>query len=328
MLTTKTLILLSIFLLLVFFLKETNLTKNYLKKIEKENPKVTIINNPSSIKILAFGDLMLGRHVETLISRGENMFENISALKSEFPSDYILVNLENPITESEISIDKAINLKMNPKNTLLLKENDINLVSLANNHIEDYFQKGINDTIKNLTEFNINYFGLDTEPLLLEKNGIKLAFFGINALWGDIEPYYKKIGETKYLVDYVLVSIHWGDEYKSFPNEKQKEVGQRLIDSGAKIILGHHPHTTQPVEKYKDGVIFYSLGNFIFDQIDPVTHKELGVGIILEEDKMNFQLFPMAVVNFKPKLLSNDKILECKNLSPDIELEADCKFSI
>ncbi|MFH0846166.1 MAG: CapA family protein [Patescibacteria group bacterium] len=318
-------------LLFGFFLVGNYVLKNSPNENESPNiflQKTKSIFQPSSVKILAFGDLMLGRYVETLISRGENMFENISEIKADFPTDYIFTNLENPITESEIAIDKAINLKMSPSNTYFLKENGINLVSLANNHNEDYFQQGINDTIKYLNEYQIKHFGIQNQPLILEKNEIKIGFFGINALWGDITPYYTLIEENKTLVDYLIISIHWGDEYQSQPNQSQIQIGHKLIDAGADIVLGGHPHTTQPIEKYNDGIIFYSLGNFIFDMINPITHKELGVGLELEKNKMSFQLFPMTVVNFKPEPLPYDQaILECQDLAPEIELD-ECKFVI
>ncbi|MBU1046589.1 CapA family protein [Patescibacteria group bacterium] len=295
----------------------------YLKK--QESPKIEQIE--ASIKILALGDLMLGRYIETLIFRNENMFVNLP--KEMFENkDYILVNLENPITLSEKSIEKSINLKMHPKNIKILKEKNINLISLANNHLEDFLQQGISDTIKYLEEAKIKYFGIYQEPLILEKDDLKIAFFGINALWGNIDPYYNLIQETATKVDYVIVSIHWGEEYFSQPSKTQIKIGQKLIDSGASIVLGHHPHTTQPIEKYKNGIIFYSLGNFVFDQIDPITFKELGVNINIDKEEIKFELLPMTVNHFKPELLSsNEKLLECKNLAPEIELD-NCMFSI
>src|SRR5690606_2415251 len=67
--------------------------------------------------------------------------------------------------------------------------------------------------------------------------------------------------------DMVIVSVHWGVEYKAKPNQRQILLGRAMIDAGADVVLGHHPHWTQTVEEYQDGVIIYSLGNFIFDQM-------------------------------------------------------------
>ncbi len=323
--------------LLIVFLFINYLQKNETPNIlfnslsSKSQEKNIKDNAPKNISILAFGDLMLGRYVETLIFRGENMFENIRGTEGNFfkGMDYILTNLESPITRSEVSLEKDITLKMDPSNTYLLQENGINLVSLANNHTEDYLQQGLDDTIKYLDEYGIEHFGIQNQPLIIEKNGLKLAFFGINALWGDIKPYYKMVEDTKNKVDLIIVSVHWGEEYNSLPSKNQIEIGHKLIDSGATVILGHHPHTTQPVEKYKGGIIFYSLGNFIFDQLDPITKKELGVRMNIEKSRIYFHLFPMTVKNFKPELLSYEEATsECLSLTQGIVLDDNCMFNL
>jgi len=292
---------------------------------------VVVKKEPETIKLLVFGDLMLGRHVETLISRGENMFENIKQLNNNpfNEKDYVLVNLENPITNSEIPQEKSINLKMNPQNISQLTGNGINLVSLANNHIEDYFQAGIDDTLYYLDLNSIEYFGIQNQPLFKDKNGIKLAFLGINALWGETESFLNIIKEIENKVDYVIIFVHWGNEYSSLPSKSQIELGHKLIDSGADFILGSHPHTTQPIESYNQGIIFYSLGNFIFDQLDPITAKELGVEINIEKNKITFHLLPMTVKNFKPEFLTQEESsLECLSLTPNIILGSECSFSV
>lgn len=325
-----------ILLLFVFFitnyLADFKFSSTYSKLYSSVSLKSALIEKgPEEIKILAFGDVMLGRYVETLIARGEDMFENIKGVEgnSFTGRDYIIVNLENPITNSEVSLDKEINLKMSPLNIQQLIDNKINLVSLANNHTEDYLQPGIDDTIKYLDQYKIGHFGIQNQPLIEEKNGIKLAFFGINALWGNIQPFYKMIEETKDKVDYIIVYIHWGDEYTSLPSFTQIQIGHKLIDAGTTIILGSHPHTTQPIEKYSNGIIFYSLGNFIFDQLNPITKKELGVEIDIKKDKIDFRLLPMTVVNFKPEFLSTtESSLECLSLTPEIKIDGNCSFSL
>lgn len=330
----KTTILISLLIvfLVVNYLITTKNSSPLLTTLSPKNlPSPVIKKESESIKLLAFGDLMLGRHVETLISRGENMFENIKQLNDNpfNEKDYILVNLENPITNSEISQEKSINLKMSPQNVSQLTNNGINLVSLANNHIEDYFQTGIDDTLYYLDLNLIEHFGIQNQPLIKDKNGIRLAFFGINALWGEIEPFFEMIKEIKKEVDYVIIFIHWGEEYNSSPSKRQTELGHKLIDSGAHLILGSHPHTTQPIENYNNGVIFYSLGNFIFDQLDPITAKELGVEINIEKNKINFHLLPMTVKNFKPEFLPlEESSQECLSLTSGIISDDECSFSI
>jgi poly-gamma-glutamate synthesis protein (capsule biosynthesis protein) len=141
-----------------------------------------------------------------------------------------------------------------------------------------------------------------SEPLLIEKNNIKIAFLAFS----DVGPSHMKAGTStsgiillsdsnlekivrnaKLKADKLIVGIHWGEEYINTPTERQKEFGHKIIDWGASVLVGHHPHVIEPAEKYNGGLIVYSLGNFVFDQnfsketmegnILYITFKENGV---------------------------------------------------
>jgi len=110
------------------------------------------------------------------------------------------------------------------------------------------------------------------------------------------------IQETKKNVDLIIVHIHWGTEYQHQFNQQQEKIGHALIDAGADIIIGHHPHVVQGMEIYKNKPIFYSLGNFIFDQyFSPDTQEGLAVGLKLTNNKISATLFPLqaksAIIN-------------------------------
>jgi poly-gamma-glutamate synthesis protein (capsule biosynthesis protein) len=168
---------------------------------------------------------------------------------------------------------------MKPEVAEALRKANINIVNLANNHIFDYGKIAFEDTLKNLEKNNIKYFGNSYEPLIIEKEGIKIGFLGFSDFLKHLEVREEKIGiavvnnnlgeiikKAKEKVDILIVSFHWGEEYKKIANERQRKLAKIAIDSGADLVIGHHPHVIQNIEKYKNKFIFYSLGNFIFDQ--------------------------------------------------------------
>ena len=119
----------------------------------------------------------------------------------------------------------------------------------------------------------------------------------------------RKVSEE---VDYLIVSIHWGYEYKHIPSDEiQVKLGHTFIDAGADFIIGHHPHVVQSFEEYNGKFIFYSLGNFVFDQYwSRDTQEELGIKIILTKDDEDLvtkvELFPMASTLSQPYLMEGD----------------------
>ena len=164
----------------------------------------------------------------------------------------------------------------------MLKENGFNILSLANNHIIDCKEKGITRTIKVLRKNNLSFVGVNEgdasqEPLIVRKKGIKIGFLA----YCKDRPYLRDLKIGPYLIrksiiedvrkakektDFLVVSLHWGREYKTKPTLKQEKLAKALIDNGADAVVGHHPHVVQRIRKYKDRIIAYSLGNFVFDQ--------------------------------------------------------------
>jgi poly-gamma-glutamate synthesis protein (capsule biosynthesis protein) len=156
---------------------------------------------------------------------------------------------------------------------------------------------------------------------IIEKEGIKIGFVGFSDVgprWmeadddlsgillvdDDFEDIIKR-GASQ--VDYLVVSLHFGNEYEAEASERQKKLARLAIDAGAKIIVGHHPHVIQEVERYKDGVIAYSLGNFIFDQnFSEETMKGLILKISANEDKItNVETIATKLnENFQPELIT------------------------
>jgi poly-gamma-glutamate synthesis protein (capsule biosynthesis protein) len=276
------LILSGIFVIFFFnFLNENiNETKTYnYVSIEKYNP--IKYNENHEIKLLFVGDIMMTRYIEEKIKdlNKKFIFPFLNILNYLKTFDYVIANLEGPISDKGIKIGNKYSFKMKPEVAEALSKANIKIVNLANNHIFDYGKIAFEDTLKNLEKNNINYFGNSYEPLIVEKEGVKIGFLGFSDFLKYLEVKENKIGiavannnlselikKTKEKVDILIVSFHWGEEYKKMANERQRKLAKIAIDSGADLVIGHHPHIIQNIEKYKNKFIFYSLGNFIFDQ--------------------------------------------------------------
>lgn len=240
--------------------------------IIEDTEKVQDKNKP--IKISFAGDCTIGHDehssyayslpyvLETQNNDYGYFFKNV---KPVFETDDLtLVNLESPFTTNTERSDKQFSFRGEPSFVNILTAGSIEMVNLSNNHIYDYSKKGFLDTVQFLKNSNIQYSG---EGYIAYYNvrDITIASIGYRGWSSYIKPHISKdIKEAKEKADIILVSFHWGDENKYYPNEVQKTLGRFAIDEGADIVVGHHPHVIQGIEKYKDKFIAYSLGNFCF----------------------------------------------------------------
>ncbi|MCK5466639.1 AmmeMemoRadiSam system protein B, partial [Candidatus Parcubacteria bacterium] len=291
----------------------------------------------TKISLLNFGDTMLGREVERkIIKNGGDPFEKIRGAEGNFLKgvDFISMNLEGPITENTQCQKKAYSFRFLPKTAKLLFENKINIANLANNHSFDCGEKGMSDTKESLDYFDISYFGgnkLSDSYIIKETGGGEIAFVGIDDTFRTIiiNDFYNLVEDLKKENDYIIVNIHWGYEYNKLPSKRQTEIAHKLIDSGADVIIGHHPHIIQPMEVYKNKAIFYSLGNFVFDQIPKETNEGFGVGIILNDNTNKFYLFPYEIINYQPTLFSYQEAEKfCDGFLKDVTISDVCQFEI
>lgn len=251
-------------------------------------------------RLVAVGDIMLGRGVGMRLKKAGDYglaFSKVSDYLKQ--GDVTFANLESPITASTHSLDKKrkIVLKGDPGSVEALTGAGIDVVSLANNHMMDYYEKGLFDTVDILDKNNILHMGsgknIDDarKPAIIEKNGIKIGFLAYSDMAELVfagDPYLKYSAEKdksgvlprKYetikedvdklrgQVDILAVSLHWGVEESFTIPPEQVEFAHKLIDDGVDVILGHHPHQFQGIEMYKGKPIIYSMGNFLFDQND------------------------------------------------------------
>src|SRR3989344_7214299 len=287
----------------------------------------------NSISVLNFGDAMFDRLVEAKMKTGKDPFEYIKGVEGNFLKgvDFIAANLEGPITENSNCQKKSYSFRFDQSIAKLLSLNNIGLVNLANNHSLDCYEMGLDDTKKYLDEQGIGYFGggrfLEDSFIIRSVGEKKAAFVGIDDTLGmiDINNFYPLIARLKEDNDYVIVNIHWGNEYNKLPSQAQKDTAHKLIDSGADVVFGHHPHVIEPVEIYKNKPIFYSLGNFIFDQQTKETNEGIGVGAVLGGKHQSYYIFPYKISDTQPKLLSGKDMLKfCGVFLKDITNRNGC----
>lgn len=241
---------------------------------------VELFPEPKEVTVIFVGDIMLDRYIRAKMEQfGE---DHVLAGVAEFlrGADIVAGNLEGPITSNEsFSLLSAIGEPGNMRFTfpttsaLLLARYGFDLVSLGNNHSLDYGREGAEETKNYLAEANVGVIG---DPLreapdiwMKEVEGIRIAFVAFNEFFGqdpqDAEEAVRVSKEVQ-SAQWTVVMAHWGEEYLEDAPERIKELGRRFIDAGADLVIGSHPHVVQPFEDYRGGRIYYSLGNFVFDQ--------------------------------------------------------------
>ncbi len=241
-----------------------------------------------SITLTAVGDCTIGgdmngsseKRFEEMVSDGaggidyDYCFKNV---KSIFESDDItLVNLEVVLTDSSDYLkrdDKIFIMRGRPDYVNMLTGSSVEVCNIANNHMTDFGEWGIEETEKLLGENNLGYCGYG-RTFLTEVKGVKLGFVGINYWTTKEDEMRKTIADMREKCDILIVSMHWGNELAEYPTDYQEKWGHIAVDLGADVVIGHHPHVVQGIESYKGVNIVYSLGNFCFGGKKNPTDKD------------------------------------------------------
>lgn len=282
------------------------------------------------VKGTVVGDMMLGRSITNKGSKNnyKNMFSGVSDLWKD--SDYVAGNLECVLLDNASDYeknDKEIHINAETKTANVLKENGFTLVSLANNHLADFKAKGVVNTLDTLDKVGLKHVGAGrnlteaAEYDIQEINGVKIATIAVS----DIIPkdfaardskagilttktlkYYQAVKDASEKADLVIANIHWGVEYGMTETEAQQQLARNLINWGVDVVIGSHPHVLQPVEKYGDGIIFYSMGNFVFDQGWSRTKDSMVLNYYVDEDgNCSFEVAPVRIKDGYPEVTNN-----------------------
>ncbi|WP_075047781.1 CapA family protein [Bacillus andreraoultii] len=259
--------------------KEVKVNKHVLKQISSPVVKAvpTSVVEPviTTITISAAGDFTLGTDetfgfdgsfVQTAKNNDFSYFTK--GLNDIFINDDLTtVNLETTLTTAKEKREKKFRFKGDPSYVKILELAGVEAVNIANNHTFDYFEKGYKDTIAALERGNIGYFGNDHSYFTTVKD-VKIGALGYEG-WADNQNIRNRISQDIQLLreqgaQIVIVHFHWGNERQYVPDQSQVSLGKFTIDSGADLVLGHHPHVLQGIEEYKGKFIVYSLGNFMY----------------------------------------------------------------
>jgi poly-gamma-glutamate synthesis protein (capsule biosynthesis protein) len=214
-----------------------------------------------TVTLALLGDVMLGRGIRP--SR-----DTFAYLQPDLQSaDLALANLESPLTTCAQQTHSQYALCAAPEKAIYLAEAGFDLLALANNHHLDCGQDGLEETQRTLVNAGMGYIGPGAEAVLRQVNGLTLAFLAFDATTDfDLEDAAGLVLDAQNNGAIVVVTIHWGSEYQSGATNEQKRIASRLVESGAALIWGHHPHVLQPVDRINTSVVLYSLGNALFDQ--------------------------------------------------------------
>ncbi len=290
------------------------------KEVKKFNGKFTPHRDEVSGAgtVLFVGDIMLDRGVEYLMSKNSVFypFEKVSQFLRGV--DTVVGNLEGPIVENPPNFpDSSLKFAFWPNVTKGLSFANFNLLSLANNHTCNTGETGLEETKGFLKKENINFVGHPIrcdKDFLFEKNEIIfLAFnktFPFNCSDQEIIEIVKKTRNAN-PKEFLIVIFHWGEEYQLKSSISQQRLAHQIIDAGADLIIGSHPHVVQEIEEYKGKLIFYSLGNFIFDMyFSKETQQGLAVGLEISPQKIIYRLFPIESYLSQPFLMKQEEAEE------------------
>lgn len=283
------------------------------------------------VQLSFVGDVMLGRYVASFGEKESyaELFRDSKTLWDN--SALVFANLENAVIrqgESYDEADKNLKLSASQEALQMAAEAGIDAVSLANDHVGDYGREGVRHTIEALQEYGMEYAGAGAEReeagtyRLLEADGLTVGFVACTQVapdhfaatkdgYGVCPTSYTNLYENVFAAstnsDFVVVYVHWGNEYDLTVTETQRRIAYRLIDSGADIVIGSHPNILQEVEQYKNGIVFYSLGNFIFDQATRQARNTAMLQLNVDKNTGDgyFTLIPMRINNFHPYETTN-----------------------
>jgi len=248
-------------------------------------PRAATSTPDGVVTIAAVGDVMLDRDVETLMEGNGALypFERVAGLLGD--ADLTIANLECAFTDRGVASGKLYTFRVAPRYAAGLADAGIDVVSLGNNHTADFGPEGLEDTIAALDAAGIAHAGAGIDepaarrPALVEAEGLRIAFLSYtdvmeNTFAGSdaagvalatVDVIDADVRAARAQADVVVVSLHSGVEYTDAPQPEQQRLARAAIDAGALLVLGHHPHALQGWEQYGDGLIAYSLGNFVFD---------------------------------------------------------------
>jgi len=325
---------------------------------ELENPCVRATRRVArTFTLVAVGDIMLDRKVGGKVKDlgADFPFEGVAELLRE--ADLTFGNLESPISSlGTAAKGKEVTFRAGLESISGVRNAGMDVLSLANNHAMDYGPAALMETMDVLAHSGVVYIGAGANsaaarrPASFTIKGVKVSLLAYCNRFHMVVEAQKEypgvaiacaeevkadIQKAKGWADVVIVSFHWGWEYSDHPDAETKALAHLAVESGASLVIGHHPHVIQGVEVYKGGLICYSLGNFIFDQRGTRTKRGLALRCTIGRSGVQqAELLPVTIdaAEFRPYLASGEVaksiLLELKRLSKQLNTELELKENI
>lgn len=309
--------------------------------------------NENNILIGMAGDVMIGRLVDEYLKvvKPEHIWGDLLPwLKA---ADFNLINLEAALTTSPHIVPKVFNFKSDPKHVGSLVSGSIHVVNLANNHVLDFSQEGLLETLTTLDKNGILHVGAGrhikeaAQPAFIKRKEINVAIMGCTDNepdWsatekepgifylevGDIGAIRERLSEARKKADIVIVSLHWGPNMRERPTRTFINFAHELIDNGADIIHGHSAHIFQGVEVYKNRLILYDTGDFVDDYyVDPKLRNDRSFFFIVEAGSKGperLHLIPVLIEDFRANMSEGDERYETVRRMQRLSEELHTKF--
>ena len=305
-----------------------------------------------AVRLLFAGDVYLSDHVLEAYDAAGGIDGVLSQdYQAEIQAaDFFMTNEEFPFsTRGTPAPDKQFTFRVHPEKVKLMQEMGIDLVTLANNHALDYGRDAMLDTIDTLDHAGIRHVGAGKnlaearKPDVVELNGRTFAFIGATRVYPEADwaagtdsagmfsaydggaQLAEEVKAAKQQADYVIAYVHWGIEREETPNEVQKSIAHRLVDAGADLVVGAHPHVLQGIEYYQGVPIAYSLGNFVFGSSIPSTAL---LQADVDDEGIRLRLIPgTSAAGYTRKLDDAEKIAafyeKMSGLSSGVKIDAD-----
>jgi len=278
---------------------------------------VPVTTDPPQARVMVFGDVIMHKPVTNSgydpvlqTYQYDAIFTEVKPVFEQ--ADLVIGNLETPLAGQELGFSGYPRFNGPKEIAGSLKRAGVDVLTTANNHAMDQWEKGVIQTLNHLDEYDILHTGTfrtkeeRKKPLILEVNGLKIGLiaytYGTNGLpVPKDKPYLVNLLNINHVredvknlrenqVDYIMAMIHYGTEYQRFPNSMQKSWTRDLHHAGVDFVLGSHPHVVQPLEIYKgnhkssDQGVIYSLGNFISNQRGDWKDYGIILNLLLEKD--------------------------------------------
>ena len=295
------------------------------------NGEISLSQPKGNASMAVVGDVMFARNMAGVLSTDTSPFAGVANVTSNV--DLLIINFENAATNSENAVKGDVPLKCSPDYVPLAKANNNTIAATANNHVCDYGIDGMRDTIKYLNDAGIITLGAGEnesdahKAVTTDVNGRNITVLNymdsnnFAEYSYDVLPYangsspgysaYDSADAKKQISDargngsdFIIVYMHYGNEYSMSPNEDQEKISHELIDYGADVVIGAHPHVPQGIEMYNGKPICYSLGNFMFDLGTESTLRDYMVQIDLVNDTGVLTVYPVNLIGYLPYLMS------------------------